>query len=134
MLFYLQTACVIIAMTHMWFQPYCNEFLNASDGVMLLLIILEANIYTVPFLKNVTTEIALILVIIPLILFSTIAIKNIFNVCLKKWYYHYHDPIDDNYDERVANLLKRCLAVFVLCMYLIQLQMYVTTCIALEEC
>ena len=36
MLFYLQTACVIIVMTHMWFQPYCNEFLNASDGVMLL--------------------------------------------------------------------------------------------------
>ena len=111
MLFYLQAACVIIAMIHMWFRPYRNELLNACDGVMLLLIILEANIYTVPFLKNVTTEIALILVIIPLILFSTIAIKNMFSVCLKKWYYHHHDPIDDDYDERLENLLIRYIYV-----------------------
>ena len=48
MLFYLQTACVVTAMTHMWFQPCRNEFLNALDGVMLLLIILGANIYSVP--------------------------------------------------------------------------------------
>ena len=110
MLFYLQTACVVIAMTHMWFQPYQNELLNAFDGVMLLLIIMEANIHTVPFLKNVTTEIALILVIIPLILFSIIAIKNMFSVCLKKWYYHHHVPIDDDgdYDESLADLLIRC--------------------------
>ena len=104
MLFYLQTTCVVIAMTHMWFQPYQNKLLNALDGVMLLLIILEADIYTVPFLKNVITEIALILVIIPLILFSTIAIKNMFSVCLKKWRYHHRNPVDD-YDERLGNLL-----------------------------
>ena len=108
-MFYLQTACVVTAMTHMWFQPYRNKLLNALDGVMLLFIILEANIYTVPFLKNVTTEIALILVIIPLLLFSTIVIKNIFSVCLKKWYYRNYDPIDDDddYDERLADLLIR---------------------------
>ena len=109
MLFYLQTACVAIAMTHMWFQPYHSDLLNALDGVLLLLIILEANIYTVPFLKNVTTEIALTLAIIPLILISTIAIKNIFSVCLKKWHYHHHNPIDDDddYDERLEDLLIR---------------------------
>ena len=109
MLFYLQTACVVIAMTHMWFQPYRNELLNALDGVLLLLIILEANIYSVPFLKNVTTEISLILVIIPLILFSIIAIKNMFSVCLKKWCHSHHVPIDDDddYDERLADLLIR---------------------------
>ena len=110
MLFYLQAACVIIAMTHMWFQPYHSDLLNALDGVLLLLIILEANIYTVPFLKNVTTEIALILVIIPLILFSTIAIKNIFSVCLKKWYYRHRNPVDD-YDERLVNLLIRYISL-----------------------
>ena len=82
---------------------------------MLLLIMLETNIYSVPFLKNITTEITVILVIIPLILLSTIAIKNIFNVCLKKWYYYHHDPIDDDYDERVANGLIRYVAMFVLC-------------------
>ena len=113
MLFYLQAACVIIAMIHMWFRPYQNELLNALDGVMLLLIILEANIYTLPFLKNITTEIALIMVTIPLILFSTIAIKNVFRVCLKKWYYHHHDPIDDDYDfdERLENFLIRYIYV-----------------------
>ena len=79
MLAYLQTACVIMAMIHMWFQPYQNEFLNALDGVILLLITLEVNLSIFPFLKTVTTEIALIIVIIPLISFSTIIIKNIFN-------------------------------------------------------
>ena len=121
MLFYLQTACVVIAMTHMWFQPYHNKSLNALDGVLLLLIILKANIHTVPFLKNVTTEIALILVIIPLILLSTIAIKNMFSVCLKKWCYHHHDPIDDDddYDERLADLLIR----YVCCILVINVKL-----------
>ena len=107
MMFYLQTACVVIAMIHMWFRPYCIQLLNALDGVMLLLIILVVNIDTVPFLKNITTKIALILVIIPLILFSIIAIKNMFSACLKKWYYRNYDPIDDDYDERVANVFIR---------------------------
>ena len=106
-MFYLQTACVVIAMIHMWFQPYRNKVLNALDGVMLLLIILVVNIDTVPFLKNVTTEIALILVTIPLISFSTVAIKNMSNVCLKKWYYRNYNPIDDDDDERVANVHTR---------------------------
>ena len=79
MLAYLQTACVIMAMIHMWFQPYQNEFLNALDGVILLLITLEVNLNIFPFLKTVTTEIALIIVIIPLILFSVIIIKTILN-------------------------------------------------------
>ena len=127
MLFYLQTACVVIAMIHMWFRPYQNELLNALDGVMLLLIILEANIYSVPFLKNIITEIALILVIIPLILFSTIAIKNMFSVCLKKWCYHCCNPIDDDYNESLANMLIRYISL----LRLIDIYAYVTICLVL---
>ena len=82
MLAYLQTACVIMAMIHMWFQPYQNELLNGLDGVILLLIILEVNLNIFPFLKNVITEIAIIIVIIPLILFSAITIKNAIHSCL----------------------------------------------------
>ena len=38
MLFYLQTACVAITMIHMWIQPYQNEFLNAFDGVIIIIV------------------------------------------------------------------------------------------------
>ena len=34
MLFYLQTACVVIVMIHMWIQPYQNEVLNAFDAIV----------------------------------------------------------------------------------------------------
>ena len=101
MLAYLQTACVIMAMIHMWFQPYQNELLNALDGVILLLIILEVNLNIFPFLKNMITEIAIIIVIIPLILFSAITIKNVINFCLKKGQYRQCDP-SDNRDNGIA--------------------------------
>ena len=39
MLFYLQTACVVITMIHMWIQPYQSDFLNTFDGIMLLCIV-----------------------------------------------------------------------------------------------
>ena len=38
MLDYLQTACVM-AMIHMWLQPYQNQLLSTSDGMILLFII-----------------------------------------------------------------------------------------------
>ena len=107
MLFYLQTACLVIAMIHLCIRPYQNEFLNTIDGVLLLLIVLEVNINTFQFLKNVTIEITLIIVILPLILFSVFAIKQLFQFCLKKWKYnliinddHFYDDDDDddNYD------------------------------------
>ena len=86
MLFHLQTACVIIALIHMWFQPYHNELLNALDGVMLLVMVLIVNINTFSFLHNVTTELSLILVILPLLLFCTIAVKKVVHSCFKKKY------------------------------------------------
>ena len=107
MLAYLQTACVIMAMIHMWFQPYQNELLNALDGVILLLIILEANLNIFPFLKNVITEIAIIIVIIPLILSSAITIKNVINICLKKEQYRQCDPSDNRDNEIIQNIIIR---------------------------
>ena len=86
MLFYLQTACVIIALIHMWFQPYHDELLNALDGVMLLVMVLIVNINTFSFLHNVTTELSLILVILPLFLFCTIAVKKVVYSYIKKKY------------------------------------------------
>ena len=108
MLFYLQTTCVIIAIVHIWIQPYQNEFLNALDGVMLLLVVLGVNINTFTFLKDATTEICLIIVMVPLILFSMIIIKKLFYFCLMKWHHCHYDPVNDSIDdERVSDVVIR---------------------------
>ena len=86
MLFYLQTACVVIAVIHMWFQPYQNKLLNALDGVMLLVMVLVVNINTFTFLHDATTEISLILVVLPLLLFCAVAVKKIIVICFEKKY------------------------------------------------
>ena len=116
MLFYLQTACVIIAMIHMWFQPYQEMFLNALDGIMLLAILLEVNINTFPFLKNVTTEIVIIMVILPLLLISIAAIKNVSRVCLRKYRYLHYDPINDD-DNIVENAVVRYVYAMFIVLY-----------------
>ena len=93
MLFYLQTTCVVIAMIHMWIQPYQNEFLNAFDGVLLLCIVLEVNINIFPFLKNLTTEVSIMTILFPLSLHSFIAIKKGIHFCLMKWHRRHYHPI-----------------------------------------
>ena len=99
-LFYLQTACVVIAMIHMWVQPYQNEFLNAFDGVMLLCIVLEVNINTFPLLKSLTTEVSIVIVLFPLSFLSFIAIKKVFNFCMIKWHHRHYDPINGLVDDK----------------------------------
>ena len=93
MLFYLQTVCVVSVLIHMWFQPYRKQFLNALDGLMLSLIVFEININTFPFLKDVTVEIVMIIVIIPLLLISSVAIKNVSQHYLQKYRHRHYDPI-----------------------------------------
>ena len=69
MLYYLQTACVIIAMFHMWVQPYTDDFLNAFDGISLLALVLVVNTNTFTFLSSDASTIVLILILFPLIVF-----------------------------------------------------------------
>ena len=113
MLFYLQTACVVIVVIHMWFQPYQNELLNALDGVMLLVMVLVVNINTFTFLYDATTEISVILVILPLLLFFMVAIVNIIHTYFGKKYrvgprrlhahqYNQIDIADDNGEDEHA--------------------------------
>ena len=116
MLFYLQTACVVIAMIHVWIQPYQNEFLNALDSVMLLCIVLEVNITMFPYLKNMATEVSLVIVIFPLILLSAIIIKKMLHFCLMKWHHRHYNPINDFVDdERISDVVIRYVASYVLC-------------------
>ena len=102
MLFYLQTACIAISMIHMCIQPYQNEFLNAFDGVMLLLIVLVVNINISTFLRNVAMEIVLAVVVLPLILFGIFAIKKVICFCLMKRRYGDYDPVNDLVDDENA--------------------------------
>ena len=106
MLFYLQTACVLIALIHMWFQPYRDELLNALDGVMLQVMVLIVNVNTFAFLHKVATEISLILVLLPLFLYSTIAVKKMVHTCFENKYKvgrshacQYNQINDDDNDE-----------------------------------
>ena len=69
MLYYLQTACVVIAMLHIWIQPYTDNFLNAIDGIVLLTIVLTVNANTFTFLSSTTSVIVVILISLPLIVF-----------------------------------------------------------------
>ena len=86
MLFYLQTACIVIASIHMWIQPYHNELMNALDAVMLLILVLIVNINTFTFFQSVTTAISLILVIFPLFIFCASIVNKVIHTCFEKKY------------------------------------------------
>ena len=62
---------------------------------MLSFIVFEININTFPFLKDVTIEIMMI-VIFPLLLISSVAIKNLSQHCLQKYRHRHYDPITQN--------------------------------------
>ena len=81
-LFAIQTVCVIIALIHIWVQPYQSDLLNALDGVMLLVMI-QANTFvivndTIFFITSV------IIFLLPLIFFSTVVIRKVCYSCSKK--------------------------------------------------
>ena len=94
MLYYLQTACVVIAMLHIWIQPYKSSFLNAFDGVVLLTIILVVNANTFTFLSSATSVIITILVLLPLIVFSVASSKDLILRYAKKLISRYTNSQD----------------------------------------
>ena len=77
MLYFLQTACLIIAMIHIWARPYENDFLNTWDAIILLVAVLIVNLNTFTFLSSATTELAVILVLFPLFLCFLVAIRKL---------------------------------------------------------
>ena len=94
MLYYLQTACIVIAMVHTCFQPYKNNLLNALDGVILLLSVLVVNLNTFSFLSAAST---MILVLLPLlILICFVSIRKFF-VCFtrRNIVLHLFNPVGD---------------------------------------
>ena len=81
MIYYLQTACVIIAMTHIWIQPYKNDMLNVMDMIILLIMLLIVNLSAFKFSASMTVGIAISLIVAPLVLLFGMAVKKL---CLPK--------------------------------------------------
>ena len=92
--FYLQTACVIIAMVHILIQPYQSNSLNALDGAMLLLMIQANHAFTTSddstFLIN-----GMIVILMPILLFSTFVIRKVIISCSKKKKRYHYDRINN---------------------------------------
>ncbi|XP_065915104.1 uncharacterized protein [Dysidea avara] len=84
MLYCLQTTCVVIAMIHIWIQPYKDSFLNGLDGVILLTITLVVNINSFTFLSTATPGIISVLVVLPLLIFCIAGIKKLFSYCMSR--------------------------------------------------
>ena len=109
MLFYLQTACVIIAMIHGWVQPYKSNLLNGLDDMILLILVLVVNVSTFSFLSSVLSEISTVLLFLPLLLLSCVAIRKAFShYCVKrKRVLHLFNPVeaygDNDKDEECNN-------------------------------
>ena len=77
MIYYLQTACVVIVMTHIWIQPYKNDTLNVLDTAILLVMLLIVNLSTFSFSTSTTEGIAISLLIAPLLLLFGMGVKKL---------------------------------------------------------
>ena len=77
MIYYLQTACVIIVMTHILIQPYKKDILNILDAIILLIMLLIVNLSTFNFSTSTISGVALSLIIAPLVLLFAVGIKKL---------------------------------------------------------
>jgi len=94
MLYSLQTACVVIAMIHIWIQPYKDSFLNGLDGVILLILTLVVNVNSFTFLSSATPGIISALVVFPLLIFCITGIKKLINYHVSRG-----EKLEYNFDE-----------------------------------
>ena len=99
--FYLQTACVVIAIVHVLIQPYQSNSLNALDGAMLLLMI-QANAFIAvddsTFIIN-----GMIVILLPILLFSTFVIRKAIVSYKKKKRRYGYDRINNADIIRLAD-------------------------------
>ena len=85
----------------MWLRPYKNKFLNIFDGLLLQLMVVAVIISSFDFLQFATTELALVLVIFPLIVISIAAIiKKVFHY-KRRQYFAINEGSDDDDDDDI---------------------------------
>jgi len=78
MVYYIQTACVIIVMNHVFFQPYKKYLLNALDAAILSTMLLVVNLNNFDFSKSTTAGLIYTLLFIPLLLLFGIGSTKLF--------------------------------------------------------
>ena len=108
MIYYLQTACVVITIIHILVQPYKNDTLNMLDTTILLNMLLIVNLNSFSFSTSTTAGITASLVIVPLLLiFAMKAIKTLRHpLCLllgntvKKFARHLDKMLHQTNDQR----------------------------------
>ena len=110
MIYGLQTVCVIIAMIHGWLQPYKNNLLNGLDEIILLIVVLLVNLNFFSVLSFISTNVSLVLVVLPLLLVCFIAIRKLLIHCCarKRRVLNLYNPVEacdeneenDNYNRR----------------------------------
>ena len=76
MLYYLQTACVVIVLIHILVQPYKSDILNLIDTILLLNMLLIVNLNFFSFSTLSTSGFIISLVITPLLLLIGMKAKN----------------------------------------------------------
>ena len=101
MLYFLQTACVIIAMFHIWVQPYTDDFLNAFDGVILLALVLIVHTNSLSFLPSATSVAVVILILLPLFALCLTGSKKLISYILSRRQQQYDliDYVDNSYSD-----------------------------------
>ena len=106
-LYYLQTACIIIAMIHGWVQPYKNKLVNGLDIAILLTLVLVVNLNTFSFLSPVSSRLTIILIILPLLLLCLIVVRKLIIHCYnrrKKMFYLYSPVVmNEEFEESEEN-------------------------------
>ena len=97
-LYYLQTACIIIAMIHGWVQPYKKKLVNGLDEAILLTLVLVVNLNTFSFLSSISSQLSVVLIILPLLLLSLIGIRKLIIRCYnqKKKSFYLYNPVNVN--------------------------------------
>ena len=77
MMYYIQTACVIIVMNHVCFQPYKKRVLNTLDAAILLIMLLVVNLNNFNFSQPATVGLIYTLLLIPLLTLFGIGFKQL---------------------------------------------------------
>ena len=102
MIYYLQTACVVITMTHIWIQPYKNDLLNVMDTVILLIMLLTVNLSAFSFSTSTTAAVAISLILSPLLLLLGVGVKKLLIIKFKK----IQPNLENNFDLELRPIPK----------------------------
>ena len=84
MIYYLQTACVVITMTHIWIQPYKNDLINKLDTAILLIMLLVVNVSAFSFSTSAIEGVAITLIHAPLILLFGFSVRKYLVAMMRK--------------------------------------------------